>query len=529
MGNSCSAKRSIDRSNDCGVEGLSGYSKNFCSLAGGIGVVNAVGFCGSIGDNEFVVDFNRKYTCLYNSGDSISRFDSIGCCGWECAIIGNGYDCKRIARRGRPKICCFKDKACKGINKEDVKNICYDSKSGLRSCPLDAQDMDSKTCRDIVTEECSNPTNDPNSPWRANWLTNRTITETANPSNTGGGSTEDLTYTTPTNPICLHALYRNVYGINGPGCNGFSPNGVGINNNLQPPVSSDGFAFGRKMVEDLFTTYIAAGGNIAARVDQESDTEINDLLYRICSTTPGLCTSSLQQICSTVTTADLMANPNYQKWCGCHLNSLQYKNYVDLYGISRECTPTCNQKGVIPRVNEDGITLQKCKQSTCVIDNVSIDLYKSRIGGNGIAFSQICGSCGDGQNNTGTCSCNLLNLTFKAAEASVGGLNVSQQCGSESVCTAEEKTADGRTITKSVPCSADAGYNPFLTNTNNVTNAKNAAEKWRRTKIIILFAVVIIILIVLWFFFSPRNVVEGTKVYPRQRIPPPVTTSPLIG
>lgn len=521
MGNACASLRSIDRSNECDAETISGYNKNFCTAnVRDFIVPRSQAFCRSIGDNEWYPDFTKSYSCNYNSATEIDRFDTtFGCCSIACSIFGRGYDCLRTHRRGRPKICCFKDKACKGINGEDQKKICYDSDTGLRSCPLDAQDMASDTCRAIIQDECSNLNGDPNSQWRANWLTNRTITDTANPGNTGGGgtSTEDLTYTTPNNPICLHALYRNVYGINGFGCLGNAP--PTVESGIQPPVNTDGFAFGRKMVEDLFTTYIASGGNIAARQDQEADTEMNDLLFSICSTIPGICASSLQQICSTVTTADLIANPNYQKYCSCYMAPAQYATYTDLYGITKECTPVCNQKGVVGVTEADGITLRKCAQSTCVIDNVSIDLYKSKINGP-LNFSQLCGNCGQGA-NTGVCSCTLRNLTFKAAEATInGGIAISQQCSGESSCSFEKTGADGKVTKVSAPCSGAANYTPGNT-VSNTASAQAAAEKWRRTKILLLFIVAIIILIVIFLIFAPRGgPVEDTRIYARTRAPP---------
>lgn len=531
MGQQCETRLTRNQANDCGAEVISGYDRNFCTIASPVGIGYGTLFCLGIGDKEFVPDFNRVYGCHYNDATLQDRWDTIaGCCGWECAIIGNGNDCVRRFRRGLAKSCCFRDKACSGINNVNPLTICYDSDTAKRSCPLDVVDMASPTCQAIVSAECSNLDNDPTNQWRANWLANRTVTQEANPSNTGGALTEELSYTTPANPICLHALYRNIYGVNGYGCNGTAPPTIATG--IQAIPTADGLAFGRKMVQDLFTTYIAAGGNIVAREDQQGDTQMNDLLWSICSTIPGVCTSSLQQICSTVTTQNLINNPQYQKWCGCYMADFEYSKYTDLYGIAKECTPQCNQRDALPLTDETGIQINKCKQSTCVIDNVSIDLYKSKVGtagsGTGLNFSQICGSCGGG-NNTGTCACTMTGLTFKAAEASIGGIDISQQCGAGSTCYLETKDTLGNTVSTPVPCTDDNNVNPYLDSLKSANAIQAAAQRSKRSKVLILFGVVFIILILLWFFLAPRDVIETTRIY-RQPAPytPPARPTKFI-
>jgi hypothetical protein len=517
MGSSCSSRLTHSSANDCEAETISGFDYNFCTADTGTAAGAGLVFCTQIGDKEFTADFNSTYSCFYNDGTNMDRWDtSIGCCGRECAIAGIGNNCKRIFRRGRPTTCCFRDKACKGINQINPLTVCYDSDSTLRSCPTDAEDLSSDTCSIIVQDMCANLNNDPTSQWRENWLSNRTITEEATPSNTGGLITEELSYTTPVNPICQHALWRITYGINGFGCNGQSPPNTAAN--IQAIPTADGIIEGRLLVDNLITTYTNSGGNIFARPDQVSDTELNDLIWGICSTTPALCVNSLKQLCINITTADLIANPNYQRWCSCYMSPVETAMYQNLFNIPLECTPVCNQKGVIPAVSPDGITLLQCKQSTCVIDNISIDLYKSRVGNGssndpGIVFSQICGSCGGGS-NSGSCHCQLSNLSITAAEASLGGIDLSQQC-SNSTCYTQQTASDGSVNATPIPCASNGGVDPIAAAEARSNAALAAAEKWKRTKILIIFIIIIFVLAILWFIFAPRDVTEQIRIYTR--------------
>lgn len=511
----CGSMLSRDNSNDFSSSEINQYNRGFCTYALVTdGFIASNRFCNSIGDNEWESDFNNKRSCFYNSytGTDRSTVD-IGCCDLECSIAGTSYNCRRKAFRGRPRMCCYRDYECSNTN----KNLGYDSNSQKRSCAPENRDLTSDNCRDLISEDCSNLTNDPNSQWRTNWLINKTITDIANPANTGGTTTEDLTYNTPNNPICVHALWRNVYGKNSYGCNGQPPPNVATG--IQVIPSASGLAFGRKMMNDLYSTYSATGGSLIAREDQQADTEMNNLIYNVCSNTPGLCTDILQTVCSTVTTQDLKDNPTIQKWCGCYLPDAQYSKWTDLYGISKECTPQCSIPGIIPLTDETGVQLKKCKQSTCVIDNVSIDLYKSRVGtdGGGISINQICSSCGDpNSGNTGRCDCRMTGLTVISANATIsGGINISQSCGS-TICSLESKDSLGNVTTTQVPCSSDGSTNPTTDVTNSTILGKTSAEKFKRTKILILFGIVIIILIIICVVFTyGRPAIENTIIYNR--------------
>ncbi len=536
MGTGCANKTKLNTVNDANADRINGNGRNFCTISGPLGDKYRNNFCDSIGDAEWTTaGGGSQYNCNYNNGDNMTKWNGFGCCGADCPIVGKGTGCNRVAYRGEKNSCCLRDYACNGLNNIPINTANYDSDvldvNGnyllQRSCPLENRSLSAVPCQDYIIGLCSNlDSANPNPEWRANWLTNKTeiIPYDTFPE---GGHTEGINiWVSPINPVCLHSLYRNVYGVNPYGCMGVPP--PTISTGIQVFPTAEGMVWGRTMVQDLFTTYINEGGNLGAGESDEADTQMNDLLWSICSTIPGICTASLENYCSTITTNDLVRNPNLQKWCGCYMADFEYSKYTNLYHISKQCTPTCNQAGIIPLVDETGIQPLSCRQNTCVIDDVSIQLYEAKVGngGNGINFSQVCGSCG-GENNSGVCQCTLTGLNFIAVQTTIPSLDISQQCGAGSVCYYESTSSTGVMSTTPIPCSSELGYNPYLTAEQVAETGQSKADRWRNTKIILLFVIVIAILIVLWVLLSPKNMPEETRIYetksPTQTPPSPST------
>jgi hypothetical protein len=393
-----------------------------------------------------------------------------------------------------------------------------------RSCPPENRRLDSPACQDDVYSLCTDlDAQNPNPNWRANWLTTKTLTIPYNTVPDGGNTSGTLTWTSPANSLCTHALYRNVYGPNNFGCLGESAPIATAG--VQYPPTATGLVYGRKLVSGLMQTYTSQGGNVAANESQQGDTQLNQLIFDICTTIPGVCSDTLATMCSTVSTTDLINNNLLQKWCGCHMAPIEYAKYSNLYRINKECTPMCNIAGNIPAVDSSGVNTLRCKQSTCVIDNVSIDLQKSRVGDGGISFSQLCGSCGSGNagGNSGTCNCSIQNLNFLAVEAQIGSVEVAQQCGGSSVCSYESTDNSGKPTQIPIPCDSPLGYNPYAAGSQSGDTAIGAAERSRNTTIILIFAVAIIILIVIWNLFSVTPIEDTATYY----IPVP-TIDPVI-
>jgi hypothetical protein len=529
--NNCDGRRTLNTENDANATIINGKDRNHCTISGSLGNQYHEKFCDAIGDNEWTRGGGTG-SCNYNNSNNIERWEGSGCCQTSCSILGSYENCKRIASRGEYKSCCLRDYACNGLNNIKTGLGNFDSSETdsngnalkERSCPNDSRSLTAPKCRQYITDLCGNlDTGNSNPSWRANWLSEKTVSNPYDTFPTGGHTSGINVWNSPSNAVCLHALYRNLYGVNNYGCMGVAP--PTIESGIQVFPTTDGLIYGRQLVQNLFDTYINEGGNLGAGPGDEADSEMNDLLWTICSTIPGVCTTSLNQFCSTITTNDLIRNPNLQKWCGCYMPDFEYAKYTNLYGISKQCTPQCNVAGLIPVVDETGIKTLKCEQSTCVIDDISIQLYEAKVGtdtGNGISISQICGSCGSGS-NTGTCQCSLTGLNFAAVDATVPSLEISQACSGGSICYFESTDSTGNVISTPIPCSSDLGFDPTQSAQDSAAKAQQDADRWRNTKIIILFVIVITVLIIIWIIFSPYSLAEEKRIY--QRNEPKFTTT----
>jgi hypothetical protein len=495
MGNTCpDGNLVLDESNDATATVITGRSRNYAEDNQSINNIPGQGkeyikrynFCSRLSDNEFTSKGN-PYRLPYNSSKKhTAAIEYASACLGSPQTDGLTTDCQRIAYRGQAEVCTFRDSVCV----QSLDNL-YENSLRKRSCPPENRSLSSDGGREVIRKLCLTDSN-----WIANWTTNRSINRkpTEGSTSIGGG---DPTWTSPSNPICVHALYRNIYGPESPfGCSGTVPSSINSNTQIYP--DANGLIFGRKLMSEVFTQYIKQGGSLAAREDSSSNIELNDTLWNICSTIPGVCSNSLKQVCNTVTTQDLTKSPDLQKWCGCYMPDYEYSKYTDLYQINKECTPSCNRKGIIPLVNETGINTLNCRQSTCVIDDVSIQLYKSSTGGDGtpITFSQVCGSCGA----NATCQCTLTGVNFAAVDASIPSINVSQQCNSGTACYYESKDSNNKITSKPIPCSSDKNFNPSIGNTDRVV-LQEKADRRRNLKILILILIVVLLLIFIWYFF----------------------------
>jgi hypothetical protein len=501
-------------------------------------------------------------TCGYSDFDDVQYFGSngaAGCCNGPCAIIGAGYTCTRQKTLGNPLLCCLRDMACDvqgagGQNFGAGPDTCFETGSVYNSntvfndhaghggapdvqqgkvctCPasnrdqtsttLDAGSVDSngqtltsyygnsksggvktapeQPCYQLMTNFCTGTdliTGQPlrladgtfDHTWRNNWLNSATIDANCYVQN----SQPSQTFHQP----CLNYLYKLMYKGTPYQC-------TANNSTVHGPPSAEGFQLAQQLLSSMLTKYLNEGGSLAVQEDQSGDSQMNALFWKICNDTPGLCKLALDNMCSTVTIDQLVKNISLQPWCGCHLPKSENAVYTDLYQVNPECTPTCNQQGVIPLPSEDGISGKVCSQSSCIIDNVSIQLANSKVGGTGqgISFSQLCSNCGA----HGVCNCTLRNLTFVGVNAQIGSINISQQCGGNSQCYREQVSTDGTPSHVPVPCDKNINYNPYAS--QDIIAARSAVKGTRLKilKIALIFVILIIVLILLWVIFKPKH------------------------
>jgi hypothetical protein len=131
----------------------------------------------------------------------------------------------------------------------------------------------------------------------------------------------------------------------------------------------------------------------------------------------GVCDDVLTNFCQNYTSEDLQKDGTLQVLCGCHLPQNDYK--FSGWGIPSSCDPLCLYQNTVQNA-----TYQPCKSTSCIIDNVTVDIINSQVG-NGINFGQVCGSCG----GSGVCECWLSGININDVNSIInGGINLSQSC-----------------------------------------------------------------------------------------------------
>lgn len=176
----------------------------------------------------------------------------------------------------------------------------------------------------------------------------------------------------------------------------------------------------------------------------------NTVAIEYCSKLPGMCDSTLENYCSTVTREQMVSDPVAQNLCGCFMP--QDLGHYPFLGQQTPviCDPVCSTATVKQGQDSGGSWTQNtCKETICIIDDVTIDLVNSS-GGN-ITFNQLCGgNCGSGPNTGTACSsCYISGLTVSEVNSDTNGLNLAQNCtscyqGSTPVsCSTGEPIASG--------------------------------------------------------------------------------------
>lgn len=173
----------------------------------------------------------------------------------------------------------------------------------------------------------------------------------------------------------------------------------------------------------------------------------------ICMSNPGVCDDTLSSLCAKYKREDMGKNSNLQALCGCHLpNTREDTQYIYSNEIPFQCDPICGidqpghttiPKGKCDPNNPTSCEFIKCTDTTCVIDDVVIDMINSDFGN--MTFAQACSQCnkkkggcsasdaGDcttpGGSSSNSCSCYLSNITEYIKNSKVGDIDFKQGCG----------------------------------------------------------------------------------------------------
>ena len=484
MGESCSKPGKPDTTNQCSDALNEIYDgKNFCTLTGSHNDKRR-NYCSALGDNEWTLQ-GEGSTCNYDSCDEITKVSS-GCCNGCCGITGRGVRCKRVAFTGDPLLCCLRDKAC---NPSSTDEFCFTDSSKQHTCDPGLRDQSSRDCQFVLHDFCVGTGVDSQT-FINRWL--------------GDVNVDGQTYNRP----CYHAIYRNLYKDQAGACLGIP--GVGY-------PHAFGYVWVQNLLDAVFERYIQEGGNLDARPGDEGNIQLNSMLWDICFDEPGLCEKALFRYCTNVTTETLVRRVGLQSWCGCYMQPEQYFKYTNLYQISKECTPACNVEGIIRVPSDNGVGIKKCRQSLCIIDQVTIDIIQSKVGSTGgITFNQLCSGCANGT----TCSCILSDLTLTIVDSEIGNIDISQNCGSNAACYDEVEDENGIITTHRVPCT-ESPDNPFdEIEKETEANRQNAIAR-RNWLVILLFFLLILMVIGLWLYYRPYNPSEDPTIV---RIPPVISS-----
>jgi hypothetical protein len=151
-----------------------------------------------------------------------------------------------------------------------------------------------------------------------------------------------------------------------------------------------------------------------------------------------------------------MKNDDHRNLCGCYLYNDKSNYPFQDKAIGVTCDYICTSAEV-PKVS-DGTPVQ-CDESICVMDDVTINIINSKVGG-GINFDQLCGNC-----KGGTCQCYFSDVSINDIDSLIdGGINFKQSCGGNCFldsqnqpypggcpttgCTTSETCPDGTTCSK---------------------------------------------------------------------------------
>jgi len=195
-----------------------------------------------------------------------------------------------------------------------------------------------------------------------------------------------------------------------------------------------------------------------------------ETVVSVCRSNPGGCDATLKQKCAGVTRDQLSNNVNLANLCGCFMPDLQYASDSS-FGITRECDPVCAIGSAVPQLDtttSNPAAFKKCKQSVCVIDDVTINILAHSVTGP-ISFSQACGSCA-GNAGAGSCRCYIENVSITAINSLIGDVSFNQQCGGTPLCYKSAPVAGappiqvdcgtGTPIASSTGTSSGTGTNP---------------------------------------------------------------------
>jgi len=367
-------------------------------------------YCNNIGDvyegdapkdTEWTV-YGYGTSCHFNDRHRGYAVDTkAGCCGTACSVYGKGLKCVRQNFRADPFVCCFLDNSCNTSNED----TCFQTPERQRTCHPLFRDLSTQTCRDIIYEYCAGEKLLPGqSDWLEMWLVNSSVDINSvmavsnltvvsghyNPSSSV--NERGLKFPIEQRQPCLRAIARAV--STGKICTWEDLKKISV---VEGNINTAGFEWSKNLLEAVVKKYTGGGGSFLGGINTDGvnrNGAFYNTLWEICNQLPSLCTNILTENCANYTAQEVATSPFLIPWCSCYLPNAQYEKYEE-FGLGKQCSPLCNQTGVIPAVESTGRPLN-CLSSVCIIDDTTIDLVNTKFSGSGsVNLNQVCGSCGN--------------------------------------------------------------------------------------------------------------------------------------
>src|SRR3990167_1471808 len=341
------------------------------------------------------------------------------------------------------------------------------------------------------------------------------------------------------------------------------PNGtLGFNQANLPIVQQD--------ITNLFNTYLKTN-IITSSIGATGYSSFKNTLLSLCldDSIPGGCDQFLGGtghgtscnrdpnggFCAGFTRDELIGNEAVLNFCGCYASP--DPNYSSI--VPRVCDPICHRATTVQLTDLSSGDFCECQSNLCIIDDVTVQLYKSNVGG--ITFQQVCPACpavsgptsyaigctasssgtyicgntggfvcgctgspvvcsctgptGSGCNCLGTsctcmgatsdiplCECIIAGVSVESVMSDVGiGSQFTQICGANSICVQIPPGATAGSTGTVVNCST---VNP---NTSSITTFSSAVPIY----IIIIVVIIFLFIILLMLATKSKDKVLVTK------------------
>lgn len=452
---------------------------------------------GSEGEWEASLSLTRGGACYYDTCKPYVVRPT-GCCAACCPFPGIGNACIRKNFNGDPIKCCLQDKVCTApgnnaappscFSDPEKKDTCAPCQRDITSTYFDNPDGSKFSCReakvtpcqDLLLPYCSGedlPRYDIS--WFDRW--------------NGENS-------------CMKALKRNLFNVPGIGCAANDiplTNSAGLCQPINVPISEQGAEWSRKLMSKVLERYAYDGFVLGTNPGDVGYSSFQDMLYVVSCAAPIIMQDGLRKTCSIYNAEQVSRNPTIANFCGCYLRDEEYTQYVDLYQVNKECTPTCNRLTSIPTITGDNQPI-RCNQTVCIIDDISINLISSNIGQSGVGISQVCGNCsGNQMGETGSCTCVINSDVISVVNSGIGGINISQQCTS-SICKIPNPDPFGEPKSVDVPCS-EVPTTTFQDEVNKLENGLLSEREKKALTILFGFLLLLGFLFILFLILNKRK------------------------